>query len=49
VSYERSLVLIRNSTFQHGCYTLVVLEKDAADLIAFLEENGLEVYSMRQV
>ncbi len=31
-------------TFQHDCYTAVVLEKDAADLIALLEENGLEVY-----
>ena len=35
---------ILNSTFEHGCYTAGVLEKDAADLIALLEENGLEVY-----
>jgi lincosamide nucleotidyltransferase A/C/D/E len=37
-------VSILKSTFQHGCYTAVVLEKDVADLIALLEENGLEVY-----
>jgi lincosamide nucleotidyltransferase A/C/D/E len=37
-------VSILNSTCEHGCYTAGVLEKDAADLIALLEENGLEVY-----
>jgi lincosamide nucleotidyltransferase A/C/D/E len=27
-----------------GCYTAGVLEKEAAELIAFLEKNGFEVY-----
>jgi lincosamide nucleotidyltransferase A/C/D/E len=30
--------------FPSDCYTAVVIEKDAADLMAFLEQNGLEVY-----
>ena len=35
---------ILNSTLRYDCYTAVVLEKDAADLLALLEQSGLEVY-----